>query len=234
MSVLPFTLTLLLRSPDIELSCAADLGRGLAVFSGCLGELFALPGLDVRAEDRGVMLAFVRTSLSGVLVCFALGVGGSDLIVGVAREPAGLVGGVALPLTATRGAFGVRAVRVDANDGLSGRLVLDDLSEEAIGPSRYKRRCICVMKRDPILFSSCLYDTLFKLEFDPLCIFSARQSGYLSLLTVMSQDSIAHLQISAGCPYSHAIQVANDRSLRPRPIFRRSGLISNVVHKLFC
>lgn len=165
---------MLLRSPDIEVICAADLGRGLAVLSGCLGELFALPGLDVRAEDRGVILAFVRTSLSGVLVCFALGVGGSDLIVGVAREPFDLVGGVALPFTATRGAIGVRAVRVDAKDGLSGRLVLDGLSEEAIGPCHYKWFCICVVKRDPMLPTFAYAMLLLDLSLTSSCVSSYR------------------------------------------------------------
>lgn len=190
-----FTTILPLRSPDVVVTFAADFGRGLAVLSDGLGELFALPGLDVLAEDRGVILTFVSTSLSGVLVCFALGVGGSDLIVGVAREPVDLLGGVALPLTATRGAIGVRAVRVDAKDGLNGRLVLVDLSEEAIGPCRYKWFCICVAKRDPMLLSSCLCNASLGLKFDQLlCIFLSRRFGYLSLWTVTPSDSIAHPQ----------------------------------------
>lgn len=135
-SALPLKVALLLRSLDTDVTYGPDFGRGLAFLSDTLGELFALPGLDVRAADRGVMLPFASTSLSCAPACFALGVGGSDRIVGV---PLDFEGGVAEPLLAiaTRGAIGVRAVRVDAREGLSGRLVLDGRSDEAIGPLRY-------------------------------------------------------------------------------------------------
>lgn len=130
--------TLRLRSVDMKVAFAADFGRGLALFSLCRGELVALPGLDIRAADRGVTLPFASTSLSGAIACFAFGVGGSDRTVGVDRGPDDFAGGVALPLTATRGAIGVRAVRVDASDGFSGLLVLvDRIDSEAIAPFRY-------------------------------------------------------------------------------------------------
>ena len=125
-----------LLSPEVVVAFAADFSLGLAVLSACLGELLALPGLEVRADDRGVILPFASTSLSGVIACFAFGVGGSDLTVGAGRGLADFVGGVALPLTATRGVIGVRAVRVDASEGFRGRLALLDRSE-AIGPDRY-------------------------------------------------------------------------------------------------
>lgn len=121
--------TLPFRSLDGPVSYAADFGRvPPPVLPACLGEALALPGLDARAEERGVILPLARTSLIGVVGCFALGVGGSDLIVGVGREPVDFVGGVALP--ATRGVTGVRAVRVDARDGFNGRLGLVDRSED--------------------------------------------------------------------------------------------------------
>ena len=115
-------------------ACSADFDRAvLGASFACLGEAFALSVLEARADERGVTFVFVRTSWPGVLVCLPLGVAGSDLIVGVGREPVDFVGGVAIPFPATRGVIGVRAVRFDASDGLIGRLVLV-VRSEAIEP----------------------------------------------------------------------------------------------------
>lgn len=46
-----------------------------------MGEALALPGREDRADERGVMLPFAKTSLTGVGVCLTRKPGGSDLTV---------------------------------------------------------------------------------------------------------------------------------------------------------
>lgn len=98
--------------------------------SPCEGEPCALSTLEDRADERGVILPFASTTLTGVLVALARGVGGSDLAADVGLGVADLVDGVAL--AATRGVSGVRGVRFDASEGLRGRVVLLDRSTDII------------------------------------------------------------------------------------------------------
>lgn len=111
--------------PPLTLLAVTAAGLGLValgVSPPCAGEEAALSTLVLRADDRGVTFPFATSALTGVPVAFALGVPGADLTVGVGREAVDAVDGVAL--AATRGVSGVRAVRLGASVGFSGRLVL--------------------------------------------------------------------------------------------------------------
>lgn len=106
-------------------SAGAVFSFGLAAVgaSSFCGVVFGVLTRELLADDRGVTLPFAMTSLTGVLVALTLGVGGSDLGAGAAREVVDFVDGVALGV-ATRGVRGVRAVRVEDKVGLSGGLVV--------------------------------------------------------------------------------------------------------------
>ena len=83
-----------------------------------------LSTLDDLADERGVILPFPSTLLTGVFVCLTRGVGGSDLRAGVDRAVIGFAFVVALFGAATRGVVGVRVMRFGARAGLGGRFVL--------------------------------------------------------------------------------------------------------------
>lgn len=94
----------------------------LGVSPPCAGEEVALSTLATRADERGVMLPFAVTALTGAPAAFALGVPGADLTVGDGLEATDVAEGVAL--AATRGVSGVRAVRFEASVGFNGLGVL--------------------------------------------------------------------------------------------------------------
>lgn len=105
------------------LAVAIVFGLGaLGVSPPCAGEEVALSTLATRAEERGVMLPFAATAVTGVPVAFALGVPGADLTVGDGLEARDVV--VVVALAATLGVSGVRAVRFDASVGFNGLGVL--------------------------------------------------------------------------------------------------------------
>lgn len=102
--------------------------------SGCVG--VALPGLDLLAADRGVILPFPTVALSPSSSCRRRGasLGGSDLTVAV-FDKVGLAAGVVVPATrGVSGDFAVLPVLPAASEGLKGRLLMLERSADIADP----------------------------------------------------------------------------------------------------